>query len=208
MAASENKRKKPHAIVLDLDDTIVGFVDFLCRLHNSLYDTSVTDSDVTKWNFQDLDVVDARGKRVLGEDLARTFAEYESHGLYASLPAIKDARFAIQLMQKLGYKIIIVTARKEEHRKQTVLNLIHQKIHHDELILSHDKPATIKELSKKYHIDAFVDDRSKNVLDVSQNCRIDQIFIINKAHNQDVIDEDIIRVNNLFETVRYLKEVK
>lgn len=197
---------KSKAIVLDMDDTIVAFSEFLCRLHNSLNNTCITIKDLTSWDFGDVDMKDAQGNQVTGKDLMKTFHDYESHGLYAALPVIKDARFAIQLMQSLNYKVIIVTARKEEFQTQTILNTIHQKIPYDKLIFSSDKVKTIKELNKKYHIRAFADDKLSTVEAVSEGCKVDQCFLIDMPHNQNCSDEDIIRVDTLFEVVRYLKQ--
>ena len=98
------KRTKIKTIVVDFDDTIVDFVPFLCFLHNSLHKTCLSESDIKMWSFEGLDLTDVRGNRVTGEELRATFEKYEPHGLYARLPVIKDARFALDIMKCMEKK--------------------------------------------------------------------------------------------------------
>jgi 5'(3')-deoxyribonucleotidase len=201
------KRRQP-AIAFDLDDTIVDFLGFLCRLHNHLHDTCINPCDIKCWDFKEMRVEDARGNVVVGSDLEKTFKDFENDGLYSSLPVLPDARNALTLFQKLGYKIIIITARKDSFQKQTLLNLFHQRIPHDEIHFSYDKVKTLRELSSKYNIKGFMDDKASTVEDVFNRCNIEHVFLIAQSHNRESEIEDVVRVNNLFECVRYFKEIK
>jgi hypothetical protein len=208
---------KPKVIILDVDDTILDFCGFLCSLHNKKYGTCISPNDLTDWNFSSVEVKDANGNVVLGSQLRATFEEYEADGLYVGLDVLGDADFALEIMKKLGYKIILLTARNEKFGKQTELNLIMNKIYQfiDEIHFKSDKNIEnfktnkIKELSKIYNIQLFADDRAETVMQISENCKVDKIFLINKAHNKniEIEDENIVRVGDLMEAVRYLKKI-
>lgn len=203
------KINKKKAIISDFDDCIVDFLPFLCHVHNTLYQTCLSEHDIKEWDFEQLDVTDVRGNRVTGQDLLNTFHKYEPHGLYASLPVIKEARFALKMMKDLGYKIIIITARKPEYREQTMLNLIKNNLVYDEIYFEKDKVSKIKELAKRYQIEVFADDKLSTVESVAEKCKVKYNCLVEKAHNREKeIGEDILRINSLFEAVRYLKEVK
>lgn len=203
------RKIKPKVCVLDLDDTVSQFLPFLCHLHNKLHGTCLTESDITDWNFDSLDVKDVRGNHVTGTQLRETFEKYEPHGLYACLPPLDVAKRALKVMGMLGYRVILLTARKAEYEAQTRLNLVAHDIHHDELYFNHDKVKEIKKLAKIYNVQLFADDNYQNVLNVSENCNVNNVFLIDKGHNRHYDEpDDIVRINNLFDSVRYLKEVK
>jgi uncharacterized HAD superfamily protein len=203
------RKRKPLAIALDLDDTISEFLPFLCKLHNKLHGTCITTSDLKTWDFANVNLKDKQGNIVTGDQLRETFHKYEPDGLYSILPPIRDSRFALELIKELGYKIIIITARKSEYRNQTILNLMFNNIHYDKLFFEDNKVKKLKELSKIYNIQAFVDDKYDTIIDVFENCNINKIFIINMPHNVKLeLDEEILRVNDIMEILRYLKKVK
>lgn len=201
--------KKPKAVVFDMDDTLVGFVDMLMRLHNKLHKTCLVPSDLKEYNMKTLIMEDSRGNTVLGEDLWNTFQEYEDHGLYAALKPLPEARHALSIISKLGYKIIIMTARKAEYEKQTKFCLLHQNLVHDELIFagSTEKSKEIRKLSKKYNIVAFADDKASTVIDVSESTNVNKNYVIAQRHNLDVeLPEEVKRVASVFEIVRDLPD--
>ena len=207
MATEKKYKRRPHAVVLDYDDTVVDFIGFLCMVHNHLHGTCMTRRDVVNWGFKDINMKDARGNTVTGAEFNQTFKDWEAHGLYASLPAFKDAKRAIDLIRKMGYKIIIMTARGEKYRQETELNTMHQGIHYDELHFSDDKVKTIRELSKTYNIKMFADDKADTVLKVAEKCKVKHVFIVDAEHNKDIDDdEDIIRVRDIMEAIRYLPD--
>ena len=205
----KKRKMKPKAVVFDHDDTIVGFLPTLCELHNLKYNTCLTDHDITSWDFDDLDITDARGVRVLGKELRETFAESENHGLYALLQPLDYAKYALDTIREIGYKIIILTARNEKFRETTANHALINGLVYDELHFSKDKVKTIKELSKQYNIVMFADDKGTTVQNVSENTRVKKVCLVNKAHNKnmDIDEEDIIRVNDLMDCVKELKEV-
>jgi len=202
------RKCKIPTVILDLDDTCVSFLGYLCHVHNNLHQTSVNVNDITNWDFRDMEEVDVRGNKVTGAELLKTFRKYENHGLYAQLPTLPYAKQAIALMKKLGYKIIIMTARKKEFEKQTILNLIYHNIPHDKIIFTDEKAKEIKKLQRTHRTVVFADDKLSTVEDVADSCKVEHVFLVDMKHNQDVeLDESIKRIGNLFECVRFLEDV-
>jgi uncharacterized HAD superfamily protein len=184
---------KPKAVVIDLDDTSVGFSLFLCSLCNKIYGTKYIEKDIKEWE--------------LPKELHDLYKRFENHGLYSSLPLLPSVKEAIDYFSMVKkFKIIFLTARPESFGEETYMYLIYRDLKFDELIFNKDKVAAIRALSKKYHISLFVDDKLDTIEVVSEKCRVDTICLINKGHNQkDNLDADIIRVDSLFESIRYLK---
>lgn len=212
------RKAKIPAIVCDLDDTICDFVGGVVQLYNKRHKTCISPSMMSDWNWNSLSVTDARGTKVTGVDLRKVYEEYEPEGLYACLEALPFVAQALDIIQKLGYKIIIITARGNKYGKQTELNLLTRRIPHDEGLVffkDDDKEDTetfkvrkIKELSKTYKIAFFADDKPSTAQAVQEGCNVGKVFLINKAHNRSVdIPEDVLRIDDLLETVRYLKDV-
>lgn len=200
------KKKKDKAIVLDYDDTVVNFLDKLCELHNSLHGTSLSACDIKSWSFVNLDLTDARGKTVKGADLESTFRRFEHGGLYATLPLIPHSKYVIDIIQKMGYKVIVLTARKECFRLQTELNLIINNIKPDDLIFNWDKAKVINELKERYEIVAFADDRLSTVQAVEEHCSVEFNCVVTKEYNRhEEVTGEIIRINDLVDLLKLLK---
>ena len=207
MVGEKKRNRRPFAIVLDYDDTIVEFTSFLCTLHNKLNNTCITKSDVKEWHFNSINMSDVRGNTVTGEDFTKTYKTYEKNGLYAALPAMRDAVHAIKLMRKMGYKVVILTARDPIFEKDTELNAIHQGIEYDEIVFNIDKVSAIRSLKKKYNIKMFADDKESTVLKVAEKCNIEHIFLVDETLSKEIDDnEDIIPVRDIMDSIRYLKD--
>lgn len=200
--------KKIPTVILDIDDTIVDFVGFLCYLYNAKNETSITGSDLTSWDFVGTKVEDAQGKVVRGSELRKFFKDYEDSGLYAACPVIKESALAISFMKKLGYKIILMTARDEKHKKDTEINLLVNKIPYDELIFDREKDKRVRRLARKHSIYLFADDNLHHIKSVFETDRVDQCFLINRHHNKNLeAPEEVTRIDDLLEAVRTLPEV-
>lgn len=201
---------KPKAVIFDSDDCLVNFQDMLCRIHNKLHDTCITPSDIREYDMNKANMVDARGNEVKGEELFKTFKEYENHGLYATLKPLPEARHALHLIRKMGYKIIILTARPEEYEKQTRFCFLHQNLEHDEIVFapSSEKAKAIRKLAQTYNIQVFADDKASTCVDVSENTKTKMVFNILQPHNRDIeLDDEIKRVDSVFDIVRYLPDL-
>jgi uncharacterized HAD superfamily protein len=202
---------KPKAVVIDLDGVIGDFLFTLTWLHNKLYGTSVSHNDIKTYNFIDLKITDVRGTTVTGDQLHSTFKEWEPHGIYSTMPLLPHAKEALVVLKKaLGYKIILMTAREIQFKKQTELWLHKNDLPYDELIFEHDKAKKIRSLSKTYNIQAFMDDHVENVRSVAENTNVNNVFLIESpiTRDREFDAEDFDKVFDLFEATRYLKEVK
>lgn len=207
-----NKRKiKPKALVFDYDDCIVKFLETVFQFYNYLNDTSVSTNDMSDWEFDSLLHKDARGNVVTGADIRDTFLEYEPHGLYAGLPPIRNAIKALEFCRKLGYKLIIITARKQEYEKDTLYNMWLNGVEYDEIYFEKDKAHRIKQLKRQYNIIAFADDKFSTVKEVADTCKLRYNFLVDMASNRmvefDEEEEGINRISDLFEIIKYLKDV-
>lgn len=206
MSTPSKKKKKPKAIVLDMDDCIVDFLKTLTMIHNRENNTCITARDIKSWNFKGLEFNDAQGNKVKGDELLATMKKYEPHGLYSILDANEDTKFAIELMNKLDYKVIILTARPKEFENQTKLNLMMHNIEYEEVIFYWDKAKMINELKSKYDIRMFIDDNYTTITAVHELCDLPFTCLMSKAHNENEADlEGVIKIRDLLESVRYLK---
>lgn len=204
----KRKSNRKYAVLLDIDDTVLNFIETLCKLHNYDNGTTLVPSDLTDWNFDELNIQDVRGTKVTGENLRQTFSKYESHGLYAILKPLEGARNAINTMKLLGYKIVFITARNPQFELQTRLNLFANNIHFDELHFTDNKVAKVKELSKVYNFVLYCDDNYENITKVFENCKVKYCYLVNKRHNERLeLDDEIGRINGIWDVLKYLKEV-
>lgn len=204
------RKLKPKAIVCDSDDCLVGFMQGLCDLHNSLYKTCVTPSDIKEYDMTKAHMKDVNGNEVEGSELMQTFKDYEDHGIYASLEPLQYVIRALDIIKLYGYHIIVLTARNEKYRKQTEMNFMKHKMKFDDIVFteSREKAKTIRKLAKTYNIVAFIDDKASTVIDVNENTNVNQVYIINQKHNEGFdLDDEIQRVNSVFDIVRNLPDL-
>jgi len=213
----EKKKRQPKqkVAIFDMDDTLVDFVGALCELYNKHHGTTLSPSDLTEWDWKNLDFKDARGNVVKGSDLRKTFMDYEA-GIYVGLEPLPYTIQALTALKKFGYKILIITARHNTFGKKTELNLMFKKIPHDEVFHKDDanmetetfKVNKIKELSKIYNIVFFVDDKASTVQAIYDNCKVDKVYLLNKPHNRNAeISTEISRVDDIYDPVKPLKDI-
>ena len=198
------RKRKPYAVVLDADDVVFDFIGGLCQLYNKHHGTALSPSDLTEWDWKNLDFKDARGNVVRGVELRKEFEEYEN-GIYVGLEPVPYAIQALNLIRKLGYKIFIITARHCSFGKHTELSLMFKGIPHDEVFHKEDmsieaekyKVAKIDELSKSHNIALFADDKLSTAQAVASNCKVDRVYLVNRPHNKNMeAGEDVTRIND------------
>lgn len=202
--------RKPRTICLDFDDTVVNFTGMLFDTYNKLNDTCLYTTDIKDYEFESINFEDKRGNVVKGEDIRQLYLEYEKEGLYATLKPLGGAEQALHLMNKLGYKIIILTARAPEYEKQTKFCLLHNNLHHDLVVFSpsNDKAKMLRKLAKDYNIVAFADDKAETCVDVHENTNVNQVYVVNQEHNKDFdFDPEIKRISGIFEIIRDLRDL-
>lgn len=202
------KRKKIPTIITDFDDCCVDFLGFLCDLYNAKHGTFLCESDMKSWGFKDLNLTDARGNVVTGEQLYNFFKEFEPH-FYAAIPVIPDSMHALKYAKMLGYKIIILTARDEAFAKATEVSILRNRIPCDQIIYNWDKAKIVDELSKTHDIHFFVDDKMDSVRPIKERGKVRNAFLMSRTHNKDeVLDDEITRISSMLEIIRNMKEIK
>lgn len=195
---------KPRIICFDLDDTVFNFSQMVCRTHNLLHSTTVTHFDLSNWDYSNINV-----DGVKGEDLIDTYKKYESHGLYSILQPLEYAKQALDLSRLYGYKIYFLTARDVKYDLDTRLCLLHNHLPFDEIIYNWDKVAVLKELKKSFRIDLFVDDKAKTVNAVAESGLVKKVCLLSNAANKtEVMTDEVVKVTNLNEAVRFLKDLR
>lgn len=205
----EEKQKnpiKPKLCVLDLDDVTYEFLGYLCFLFNSIHYTSVNPNDINSWEIDNIQIQDPSGRIINGKEITDLMRRFEAHGLYAAMPLIYGADQAIRNMVAHGCEIAFITARPERCGEDTYLNLLTHKIPFSHLIFSWDKAKVINDLSERYDIRLFVDDKLETVNIVAEKCNVGTVCLMNKAHNKDRETNSIVKkVDSLMECIKYVK---
>lgn len=104
---------------------------------------------------------------------------------------------AFNLLQENGAKVIIVTARREEWRDET-LKFFHK---HGMNINSQDLHIMDKKDKTSIHFDYIVDDAPKNIIDVLKNAPHAKPVIYNRRYNDHLPGD---RVDNLAEFAEFV----
>jgi phosphoglycolate phosphatase-like HAD superfamily hydrolase len=194
-------------VIVDYDDVCAPFIEPLAQTHNWLRGTFLSASDFKTWNFNDMEIIDVHGNTTRGNEIYATMKEYELE-IYSSMEPYSDTRFALETIRAIGYKVIILTARPEQFRKQTLFNINKNKLSFDEVIFDWDKAKVIQELSKTHCVKLFVDDNSATIQAVWEKCKVDTVCLMERKHNSDAeLDDEIKRVGSLIDCVKYLKKV-
>lgn len=134
-------------------------------------------------------------------DLAKAFAinnqelndfiQAKIKDVYSSVKPVDKARKLLVELYKEGHRLILITARHEEHRSLTEKWLNENQIPYHELHHEYDKAP----LAVKKDISLFIDDRKENALEIA--AQDIPVFLINKYHNYDFEGNNKIKkVNN------------
>lgn len=111
--------------------------------------------------------------------------------VYSSVKAIDKARKILDQLKEQGHRLILITARSEEHRFLTEQWLKENKFSYHELHHQHQKAP----LAVEKNISLFIDDRKENALEIAAQ-KI-PVYLVNKYHNCDFKgNEKITKVDN------------
>lgn len=196
---------KPKVVIFDIDDTLISFTSFLCTLYYKEKGILISEEDLS-WELVYKEGRDSKDKIKYNSDVHTLYKKYERNGLYTSMPALYGSKETLEYLSKLGYKLIILTARPKKFKNETLLYFLNNRLKFDKIIHNHDKASEIKRLSKSYEIICFADDKLSTVRDVASNCKIKHIFLINRPHNRGKkTSKKIKRINNVLECVKWIK---
>jgi len=146
---------------------------------------------------------------VLGEKRAKLLKhEYRESGQKRFISCINDPAKLTAKLKKLGFKIIILSARpyKEYSRiaGDTMFWLKRNNIKFDALFFDENKDDKI--IQKFPKLNFMIEDDGNNALKIAQKGY--KVFLVNKLYNQGVSHENIIRVSRLNFIFDFIKGAK
>ena len=196
---------KQKLVILDLDDTILGFIPFFVSEFNKINNTHMIQADLTQFDFMSLKFKDCKGNQIEGKLLQEFFLDQEKKGIYLKLKVLKNIKKALRLFKLLNYKVVIITARNKKFDMQTRHNLLINNIDLSEIYYTNNKVRVINRLSRLYDVKVFADDRLSTVTKVKEGCTVDKVYLINKCHNKGMeVVKGIKRVASIYDIVRDL----
>lgn len=187
-------KRRPVAICCDIDDCLINFLEPFLDSYNAEYNKQISLSDLTDYQFS--------------LSLQKYLKKVELEGIYTRLPIAYGATAFLKGLDDLRIKLILITARPKDFKRDTVISLINNKIKYEDLIFAKNKSEIIIDLKSDYDILGMIDDRASTVIKVSERCDLDYNFLINKPHNESVvIPENVTRVPYILDILKLLEGV-
>jgi len=115
---------------------------------------------------------------------------YRKSEIKKNLPVITGAKDFLSGLKELGYKIVIMTARKEPSLKLTVEWLDKNNLYYDELVL--DKNKHIKILQRYPNLNFMVED-NRTVANLVASWGY-KVYLLNNIYNHGNLHERVTRV--------------
>lgn len=163
------KKNKPIAYVLDLDDSLIQYTKNVCEVAAEFGVEGFEPEDFDEWDFP--------------EEIMEIVIRHESL-IYATAEAFECAAEQVRQFKANGIKIIMLTARPKEFETETRINLNLNGIPFDELIFDEDKVTALNLLSNEYDIRIFADDKLDTINKVARRTEIPRVMLINRPHNR------------------------
>mgnify|MGYP006433394173 CR=1 FL=1 len=158
--------------------------------HNSIWQQKMNeffDREITLKKY----TYDLRKAFALNDQELNEFIQDKIEEIYSSVKAVDKAREILTELYNQGHRLILITARSEEHRDLTEKwlkenNIPYHELHHE------DQKAP---LAAEKNISLFIDDRKENALEIAE--KNIPVILVNKYHNSDFEGNDqITKVNN------------
>ncbi|MFP4199320.1 MAG: 5' nucleotidase, NT5C type [Halanaerobium sp.] len=134
---------------------------------------------------------DLRKAFALNDQELNEFIQENIEEIYSSVKAVDKAKKILSELYEQGHRLILITARSEEHREITENWLKENGIPYHELHHEDQKAP----LAAEKNISLFIDDRKENALEIAaENI---PVILISKYHNYDFKgNEQITKVKN------------
>ena len=182
-------------IALDLDDVVLDFGGRVIEAVNTEYNTALSISDVTDWNFGLL--LDP----IIGEDW---WGWWEQRSwLWATAKAIPGAIGGIRTLRSQGHFIEIVTAKPEWAEAGTWQWLGKWKPAVHRVTIGPARPAMLK--SEWSDADILVDDKPGNVEEWMESGR--EAILYDRPHNAGAFEHDKIRAFDWQHVLSHIEEL-
>ena len=158
--------------------------------HNSIWQQKMNeffDREITlKENTYDL-----RKAFAINDQELNDFIQDKIEEIYSSVKAVDKARKIMTELYDQGHRLILITARSEEHRDLTEKWLKENEIPYHELHHQHEKAP----LAAEKNISLFIDDKKENALAIAEENI--PVILVSKYHNYDFKgNEKITKVKN------------
>lgn len=127
----------------------------------------------------------------LSQEELNLFIQENIEEIYSNVNAVEKAREILTELKQAGHRLILITARSEEHRGITENWLQENSIPYHELHHEDQKAP----LAVEKNIALFIDDRKENAIEIA--ARDIPVILVSKYHNLDFKgNEKISKVNN------------
>lgn len=186
-----NKKK---LLLLDLDDTVLSFLDNMLRYINLKHDMRVTIDDIVAR------VPDAMLNDIIEESLwNEEFQNWENAGGYATQKSFDGVRTSMENFLKAGWDIQFVTARPSCFARETEFAFIMNKLPCRDKI--HYAPRGKRNILAKLQGDIFLDDSIDNLeAALKAGMKLEQLYLITQPWN--IKDTKFQRVGSLMQLER------
>lgn len=158
--------------------------------HNSIWQQKMNeffDREITLKEYS----YDLRKAFAINEQELNQFIQEKVEEIYSSVKAVDKAREILTELKQQGHRLILITARPEEHRSLTENWLKKNEFPYHELHHAHNKAP----LAVEKNISLFIDDRKENALEIA--AQEIPVLLVSKYHNSDFSgNEKITKVNN------------
>lgn len=176
---------------IDIDGTVTcptSLIPFI----NKAFNMNITYEEIDQYDLTPF-------VNVPGDVFANWFAKNEPI-IYQGSPIAPGAKKTLNKWKK-AHELFFISARGPHLLDVTEKWFIDHGLtfHHIELIGSHDKI----EITKKYNIDLFFEDKHDNAVAIHEECQI-PVILFNTPYNQDPIPSGVIRVNNWKEATNWV----
>ena len=177
---------------IDIDGTVTSPTSLIPFI-NKAFNLNLTYGEINQYDLTPF-------VNVSKEVFARWFTENEPV-IYQGSPTAPGARKVLNKWKKV-HELFFISARGPRLYNVTEKWFIDHGISFDhiELIGSHEKV----EITKKYGIDIFFEDKHDNAVAIHEECHI-PVILFDTPYNQDPIPKGVIRVNNWTEASLWVK---
>jgi hypothetical protein len=153
--------------------------------HNSIWQQKMNeffDREITLKEY----TYDLRKAFALSDQELNEFIQENIEEIYSNVKAVEKAREILKELYDQGHRLILITARSEEHRPITENwlqenNIPYHELHHE------DQKAP---LAAEKNISLFIDDKKENAVEIA--ARNIPVILVSKYHNHDFEGNDQI----------------
>lgn len=199
---------KQPAIIMDVDQVLLDHIGRLREYVNKRDGKDIKDLPCT-WNLREWLQLDQDFESI---DMINEFSKsYE----FGTLDAFPGADVVLHSLLRKGYRLIALTAcgTSEVTVALRKVNLFHRfgdifdEIHFVELTES--KTAKLLDISNRYDVKAFIDDKPENAIDALYGANIPKVILMKAPHNRTFRErnqEDIAYAYSWYECERFINE--